>query len=125
MKYTQNQLLLIWLDSFIGLEYHKKRDFYQKLISVSSIKQAVSDNKTFLVQAFGESVYNTIYNSANQEYFDFILKRLSEKGISAITFDSENYPEELNFTQTPPLVLYAKGGINRLHCNGHSFCSRP
>lgn len=118
--YTQKDLLILWLDSFIGLEYHKKVSFLEKLQNSKSIKSTVIENKEFLISSFGEKVYNTILASSNNDYVNFVLTRLSDKGVRAVTIDSPNYPDELKVVDCPPLVLYAKGDISLL--KNDKFC---
>lgn len=119
-SYKKKDLLIIWLDSFIGLEYHKKVAFLEKLKESKSIKNTVEENKEFLISSFGEKVYNTVLSSSNNEYVSFVMERLKDKGVTAITIDSDDYPEELKVVDCPPLVLYTKGDISLLKEN--KFC---
>lgn len=112
--YSQKDLLIIWLDSFIGLEYHKKVAFLDKLKDSKSIKSTVTENKDFLISSFGENVYSTVLASSNNEYVNFVLSRLNDKGVKAVTIESKDYPEELKVVDCPPLVLYVKGDISLL-----------
>lgn len=113
-EYNQKDLLMIWLDSFYGLEYHKKMSFLQKLQGSKGIKATVEENKEFITKSFGETVYNTVLSSANNEYVNFVLNRLNDKGVRAITLDNPIYPESLKHVDCPPLVLYVKGNVELL-----------
>lgn len=114
MKYTKEEKCLLWLDSFSNLEYKHKNYLYKAIISSSQIKTEIERQKSYITENMGESEYNTIYNSANQVYFDFVLDNLERKNVTAITIVSKDYPKDLRDTQIPPLVLYAKGNIDLL-----------
>ena len=114
MKYSTKELCLIWLDSFIGLEYKHKAELYKKLNSESKIKDFIQENKGYILEFIGENNYNTLINSANGEYLNFVLEGLNRAGVKAITIDSENYPEELKEIDIPPLVLYTIGNLELL-----------
>ena len=114
MKYTQKELCLIWLDSFVGLEYKHKKQLYDYVGENAGIKELLSSGKDYLISELGEQVYNTVYSSANKFYLDSILDGLSKREIVCVTLESENYPEDLLNTDIPPLVLYAKGDLSLL-----------
>ena len=114
MKYSQEELCLIWLDSFIGLEYKHKAELYSKLNNASGIKGFIEQNKGYILEFIGENNYNTLINSANGEYLNYVMDSLHKNQVVAITINSKDYPEELKNTSIPPLVLYAKGNIELL-----------
>ncbi len=114
MKYNEKELCLIWLDSFIGLEYKHKANLYGSLGEVKGIKAFIENNADYIKNEIGENNYKTLLSSANSEYLDYVLAPLEKNGVVAITIDSDNYPCELLSTDIPPLVLYAKGNIGLL-----------
>ena len=114
MKYSEKELCLIWLDSFIGLEYKHKSILYQNLGEVKGIKAFIEKNAEYIKREIGENNYQTLINSANAEYLDYVLSSLDKSEVRAITIDSDNYPSSLLQTDIPPLVLYAKGNIDLL-----------
>ena len=110
MKYNAKELCLIWLDSFIGLEYKHKKAIFDKLGEGDlSLAYFLKESKEDIIAAIGENQYATLLNSARKDYLKFILNSLERGGITAITSESEDYPELLKNTDIPPLVLYAKG----------------
>ncbi len=114
MKYNERELCLIWLDSFIGLEYKHKAELYAKLEEIKGIKSFIQNNAEYIKTQIGENNYSTLLNSANGEYLNYLLERLQKNEIIAITLDSSDYPSQLINTDIPPLVLYAKGNLNLL-----------
>ena len=115
MRYNQKELCLIWLDSFVGLEYKHKKRLYEYVGENAGIKELLSKGKDYLIAELGEKVFNTVYSSANKFYLDTVLDGLNKRGIVCITLASENYPENLLITDIPPLVLYAKGDVSLLN----------
>ena len=113
--YTNAELCLIWLDSFLGLEYKNKKEVFKFITEKSNLKQLLIDDKLSLINLLCTEKYNLLVNSANKNYLDFILKGLEKEEVTAITIISKNYPKELKETEVPPLVLYAKGNVNLLN----------
>ena len=114
-KYTKDELLLLWLDSFIGLENKHKRELYKNIKDASGIKAIVEKSRDYITANCGDKVYNTLLESANNSYLDYITSSLEKAGVTAITIESEIYPKLLKETFCPPLVLYAVGNIALLN----------
>ncbi|MBQ4098179.1 MAG: DNA-protecting protein DprA [Clostridia bacterium] len=113
--YSKEELCLIWLDSFIGLEYKHKIKLYQTIRSSSSIKNLLEENKDFLISSIGEGKYANLLSSANGEYLKFITDNLNKKEITCVTLYSSEYPERLKELSYPPLVIYAKGDLSLMN----------
>lgn len=114
MKYLEKELRIIWLDSFVGLEYKHKVEIYNFIKDAKRISQGLSSAKEYIIKNVGQNEYATMESSLNQAYLDYILEELDRKGIMAITFESEAYPQSLLEIPLPPFVLYAKGNIDLL-----------
>lgn len=114
MKYTQDELLLIWVDSFEEIDYEYKQQIYNLIKGIKEIKKTLEDNKIDLIRKIGEEKYRTLIDSANSDYLNSLNEKYYEDGITCLTAESENYPEQLNYIDTPPLVLYAKGNVGLL-----------
>ena len=84
-NYTKEELCLIWLDSFIGLEYKHKEKLIELVEETPKIPAVVESAKDYLIGEVGENEYNTIKNSATKEYLDFILSEYDKKGVKIIT----------------------------------------
>lgn len=120
-KYDNSELCLIWLDSFIGLEYKHKQAVYSMINGKADIKELLVKGKDYIISNIGDKEYSTLLNSANPEYLKFVLDQLDRKDIVAITIESEDYPESLINTPIPPLVLYCKGDVKLLKGNNFSI----
>ncbi len=119
MKYSAKELCLIWLDSFLGLEYKHKNEIYKIIEDKSDIKRLLSSAKDYIESKIGVSEYQTLLSSANNGYLEYLLDGLNKRGIIAVTIDSDIYPEKLKDITCPPLVLYCKGKVELL--NSESF----
>ena len=95
MKYTNAELCLIWLDSFLGLEYKHKQQLYSQIIGKPDIKAIIEKSSDYIKSAVGEKEFSTLVNSANAEYLNYTLSGLEKRGIKAITLESKCYPEFL------------------------------
>ncbi len=118
-KYTKEELCLIWLDSFDGLEYKHKKIIFDFIKSEERITDGLNLAKDYIVNNVGENEFNTMISSANQTYLNYVLDELNRKGIEAITLVSKEYPDSLRQIEVEPLVLYAKGNLKLL--NGDIF----
>lgn len=113
-RYTKEEKILLWLDSFLGLEYKHKAYLIDYVKESSGIED-------FLLRA-GEYISSAIPNasatikwSANEEYLERNIKELNTLGVRAVTIFSKDYPKSLLNTEIPPIVLYAKGNVKLLN----------
>lgn len=114
-KYTKEELSLIWLDSFDGLEYKHKKIIFDFIKSEERITDGLSLAKDYILNNVGENEFNTMLSSANQAYLKYLLDELNRKEIEVITFLSKEYPESLKQIEIEPLVLYVKGNLELLN----------
>ena len=112
--YRKEELLLIWLDSFIGLEYRHKAKLYEDLRLTDGILKTLKDKREVIESDIGENEYQTIKNAADEKYINYVVEGLNKRNITAITKASANYPEKLKDLPLSPLVLYAKGDVSLL-----------
>ena len=123
MKYTEAEMCLIWLDSFIGLEYRHKEQIYKLVSDQPEIRRTLERAREYFVTEIGEKEFNVVLNSANGNYFSSVMEGLDKRGIRAVTIVSDDYPENLKNIPIPPLVLYCKGDVSLL--NGEKFAGIP
>lgn len=114
MKYTKEELKLVWLDSFFKLDYGVKTALNNLLRKHQSIVDGLEQNKEFILTKVDNQTYEELISSANESYLKYVIENLEKKGIICLTIDSVNYPIKLLETDAPPLVLYAKGDISLL-----------
>ncbi len=116
-RYDQNELCLLWLDSFVGLEYKHKFSLYQKLRGQTNLKGLIEQNKDYVCSQMGTNQYECLVNATNKAYLDNVLNGLERRQVVAVTLASKDYPKLLLQTDIPPLVLYAKGDVELLNQN--------
>ena len=108
--YTKEELIHVWLDSFLGLEYKHKIQMVQ-MIDLNKQSFNLPANREYLISMLGESVYSTLLSSANQIYLDYVLEGLDRRGVKVLALCSNGYPQSLSNTEIPPFVLYYKGDV--------------
>ena len=109
IEYTKEQLCLIWLDSFLGLEYKHKARIMELAPNCRSILELLDDSKEYIISEVGENEYRTLKASANKEYLQFIVGEYQQKGVKLITLGANDYPTQLENIACPPIVIYYKG----------------
>lgn len=114
MEYGKREKCIIWLDSFNGLEYRHKREILSVLLEEKDSKKAIEKCRAYIVDNLGEACYNTILNSLNSVYLQYVEENLARSKVKAITIESTAYPERLKNTPIPPLVLYVRGNESLL-----------
>ncbi len=113
-KYSNSELCLIWLDSFLGLEYVHKQALYKMINGKADIKSLIVGAENYIRSKVGDNAYNTLLSSANADYLSHVIEELKKREIIVVTIESIEYPKLLKDTAIPPLVLYCKGNINLL-----------
>ncbi len=111
-KYSEKELCLIWLDSFMGLEYKHKSELYNLIKGKTDIRKILIDGKSYIETELGEEKYSLLLASANGVYLNYVLDGLKRRDVVVVTAESDNYPETLKNTSLPPLVLYCKGDLS-------------
>lgn len=119
MKYTNEELCYIWLDSFSKIEYKHKKELFNLINGKGEIKKLLTDGKDYVVNNIGQTEYDALVASANPSYLYYVVSALEKREMVAITIVSKDYPKTLLQTEFPPLVLYAKGNVQLL--NDKSF----
>ena len=119
MIYTNAELCLIWLDSFVEFSNAQKQCLYKIIKGKVDICKILEENKEYILSKIDINQYNAVKNSANKGSLDKIIKELNDRGIKAVTIESQSYPENLKNIDVPPLVLYCKGNEKLL--NGELF----
>ncbi len=114
-EFTKEQLCIIWLDSFLGLEYKHKVQILEGVKETSSINAFLDKAKEYLITCVGENEYATLKASANKEYLDFVLDGYKKKGVTPVTKACKNYPKCFENTNCPPPVIYCKGDVSLLN----------
>lgn len=112
--YSQLEEYVIWLDSFLELDYKVKEQLLSQA-SPSDIFENLNKYKDFLVKEIGEEGYSIMERHNTMRYLEYILSALEKRDIKVITMYSDNYPESLLNTPNPPIILYCMGNADLLY----------
>lgn len=114
--YSLGELAIILIDSFAGLEYKHKSAVLSLYKHPSEVFGNPEPAVKYLKQNFGDSAANTFLRSfGGGGYTDFILDLFAKKGIAAVTYLSDDYPDCFNSIPLKPLCLYCKGDKSLLN----------
>ena len=114
VKYSKDDMAVIWLDSFVGLEHKNKVAILEQADYPAQVIENLSKFCTFITKITSESLYNNIYSALNENYINSILFNLEKKNIKVITKFSTDFPQELIETPACPIILYCMGNTNLL-----------
>lgn len=114
IKYTKEEKSIIWLDSFVGLEYKIKLQILNECQNFCEITQNLPKFSQIITKYAGSGVYNNMQAAANDSYLNQILSELYHRQAVAVTYKSPLYPKELLHTAAYPIVLYCKGNLQLL-----------
>ena len=118
MTYTREELAVILLDFFDGLEYKHKREIISSYSNLGDIFNNSQPAVEYVRKNISESAALTVKSClSNGDYLDFILKKLESRAIKAITFLSKDYPAIFANLPSNPLVIYAKGRVELLNAS--------
>ena len=107
MEYTREEKFLIWLDSFLSLDYARKA-------KIAALSEGGGADLSRMQRIAGEENFAEMKRRYSARYIEKILGEYEKKGISCVTHASSRYPELLKQTSQPPLVLYCKGNARLL-----------
>jgi len=114
ITYTKDERAVIWLDSFLGLEYKYKVSILNNAKQPFEITENLPKFSSLIINFVGESVYNNMQMSLNESYIDLLIKNLEDNNIEVVTRYSKNFPESLKEIPTCPIILYCKGNTSLL-----------
>lgn len=114
-NYKSDELAVIVLDSFQNLEYKHKSVILSLYSKPSDMFRDQTKAAAYLTETIGAAAANTFSRSfGGEDYKNFVLDSLLKKGVSVITYLSDDYPEEFKNLPLMPLSLYCKGNLNLL-----------
>ena len=117
-EYTREELQLIFIDSFIDVEYNQRSALIEVLAGSKVVLDALKEKRELILSFLPEEKYARILSCCTKEYIDFVLGELFDRDITAVTFLSKEYPRNLLDLPMRPIVLYAKGDLSLLSSEG-------
>ena len=103
------------LDSHVSLDYKHKRDILSKSDLKADLESMAEVAYLYVLGNINGYNANLLRDSFTLKNYESIIKSYSLKGITVITEESENYPEELKNIPFSPICLYAKGNLELLN----------
>ena len=110
MKYEQQELVAILVDSFDFFDNRAKREALSLIDGGMDITSAIAK----VAEELNKDNVASVKESLNNDFLRSLLDNLDRQGAVAITCYSKDYPEELKEIFEPPIVLYAKGNLSLL-----------
>ncbi|MDR0850254.1 MAG: DNA-processing protein DprA [Christensenellaceae bacterium] len=111
---NENDLCLVWLDSFMQLSYKKKQALLLMVEEPKDLRKNFETMKDELVPVLSASLFNIMLSSIKQNTLRSVLDDIDQKDIKVVTMTGTDYPERLKQIGDPPLVLYCKGDTRLL-----------
>ncbi|MBQ9081267.1 MAG: DNA-processing protein DprA [Clostridia bacterium] len=109
-RYTAQEKVIVWLDSFESLTYHQKIQILSLFADATQLVTNFSKYREPLLKIIPESSVEALGKALNDEnYLPSLLSNLERKDIFFVTLRSSDYPLLLSQTPAPPIVLYCKG----------------
>ena len=94
LNYDRDELAIILLDSYDGFEYKHKRAILQLYSKPEDIFLNPSRAIDYLLKEVDHRAANTLKQSINEEYLNFVLEKLSKRQVRALTYLSSDYPKQ-------------------------------
>ena len=110
MKYEQNELTAILVDSFDFLDNKAKREILSLIDGGKDITSAVVST----IGELNKDNLEEVKKSLNNDYLRSLLQNLQRVGAVALTCYSKDYPDDFKEVFEPPIVVYAKGDLSLL-----------
>lgn len=110
----KNRLAVILLDSYEGLEYKHKATVLSKYANPGDIFDDVNSAAEYICESLGDSAANTIRRSFTFSQAEYVMAKIDKRGVKAITYLDEAYPDYILNYPLYPLVLYAIGNVELL-----------
>ncbi len=112
-RYTADEKVLIWLDSFERLTYKQKSELLKLVNRPSELVAKILENGDEVEKVIPAESLQTLKSALlDEDYLFTTLSNLDKKDIFCITLSSSDYPKSLSQTPVPPIVLYGKGNRN-------------
>lgn len=110
---NSDERALVWLNSF-NISIKKKNHVLENFMSPTEFYDEFLESKELLVDILGEKNYSIMKGVHNDEYIDYIIEKMTSKGVFVTTISSENYPKILLDTllDDAPIVLYYVGDLS-------------
>lgn len=109
-RYTAEEKVVIWLDSFEGLTFRQKEKILELVSDPTDLVRDFEAYAQTIAEIASQEICASIKNTLKDgEYLGKVLGELEKKDIFAVTYRSADYPVLLKIMSARPLILYGKG----------------
>ncbi len=115
MSFSDQEKVLIWLNSIEGLSYKKKEALLSLYKDITLLPTNIKKDMFKVLQLIDMDAYNSIIEKLGD--IDKEWKVLEKEKVSVLTILSDRYPQALREVDSPPIILYYKGDIDLLEGN--------
>lgn len=110
MKYSLDELAILWLDSFKFLDFSIKKNKILNLFSSPSELFKINNKKQEVIEIVGEENYNDLIKNSNNDYVKNILSNLGD--IKFTTKYSNDFPKCFLEIDECPIIIYYLGDLS-------------
>lgn len=119
MAYSADERAFIWLCACTGLDNRLRAALLRAAKSPARLLESFNEIAKTVIKEPANGLY-TGNRATRERELEAFLKELDGRNRFAVTFLSDDYPEELKHIPIPPLVLYGEG--NRELLKKKKFC---
>lgn len=114
-RYTAEEKVIVWLDSFEVLTYQQKIKIISAVQPLTKMVADFEECTDALLKIIPRETLNALKDTlADGDYLCSLLSKLEKEDIFFITLLSPEYPQSLANISAPPIILYCKGNRNLL-----------
>ncbi|MBO7736801.1 MAG: DNA-processing protein DprA, partial [Clostridia bacterium] len=114
-RYTAEEKVTVWLDSFESLTYQQKIKIISAVQPITKMVTDFEECTDTLLKIIPQETLNLLKDTlADGDYLCSLLSKLEKEDIFFITLLSPEYPQSLANISAPPVILYCKGNRNLL-----------
>lgn len=115
MKYSDNTLALLWLNSFDNLSPHKRTKLLECVNEPYELYYNLDKYKDCIVNICDITTFERFQNASDKSYLNMLISEIERYNVVPLAITNDRYPNLLKEIDTPPILLYCKGNIEILN----------
>ncbi len=108
---NNNHKALLLLNHIDGLGIRRKNRLLDRIKSPSKLMEAFGETKPEFIKICGLELAEKFENLIKSDAIEKIIEDLYKAGVSVICKTDEDWPNQLNDIDEPPMLFYAKGNL--------------
>lgn len=114
MKYSENTLALLWLNSFDMLSPLRRSKILELTDEPYRLYKDIEKYQSEIVAISDDTTYQRLALARDKSYMEMLIGEIDRYGIDLVGIYDGNYPCLLKEIDTPPILLYCKGNTEIL-----------